>query len=82
MLEQQLNAKPKLELDIKQLEGKLAEMKLVPAEQDSETKRKQMDLVRSCKASMMKWMLWNHLFKLCLLRKEQATMSCKMVGRS
>ena len=41
VLEQQLNAKPKLDREIEQLEGKLAVMKLMPGgEQDTEAKYK------------------------------------------
>ncbi|KQK08773.1 factor of DNA methylation 1 [Brachypodium distachyon] len=39
-LEQQLNAKQKLELEIKQLQGKLEVMKHMPGEEDSESKKK------------------------------------------
>lgn len=39
MLEQQLNAKPKLELEIEQLEEKVTVMKLIPDEQDAEAKK-------------------------------------------
>ncbi|KAF0918400.1 hypothetical protein E2562_023555 [Oryza meyeriana var. granulata] len=39
-LEQQLNAKQKLELEIQQLRGKLEVMKHMPGEEDSEAKRK------------------------------------------
>jgi hypothetical protein len=46
MFEQQLNAKPKLELEIEQLEGQLAVMKLMPAGQDTEAKMKIVNLPR------------------------------------
>ncbi|KAK3160223.1 hypothetical protein QOZ80_1BG0056820 [Eleusine coracana subsp. coracana] len=39
-LEQQLNAKQKLELEIQQLQGKLEVMKHMPGEEDSESKKK------------------------------------------
>ncbi|CAM0913657.1 unnamed protein product [Alopecurus aequalis] len=39
-LEQQLDAKQKLELEIKQLQGKLEVMKHMPGEEDSESKKK------------------------------------------
>jgi predicted nuclease with TOPRIM domain len=38
-LEQQLNAKQKLELEIQQLQGKLEVMKHMPGEEDSESKK-------------------------------------------
>jgi FKBP-type peptidyl-prolyl cis-trans isomerase len=43
-LQQQLDAKQKLELDIQQLQGKLEVMKHMPGEEDSESKRKMKEL--------------------------------------
>lgn len=43
-LQQQLDAKQKLELDIQQLQGKLEVMKHMPGVEDSESKRKMKEL--------------------------------------
>ncbi|KAK3138871.1 hypothetical protein QOZ80_5AG0374520 [Eleusine coracana subsp. coracana] len=48
-LEQQLNAKQKLELEIQQLVGKLEVMKHMPGEEDSESKKKMEELSEELK---------------------------------
>ncbi|KAL6847823.1 hypothetical protein ACP4OV_021951 [Aristida adscensionis] len=49
-LEQQLNAKQKLELEIQQLQGKLEVMKHMPSEEDSESKKKIAELSEELQA--------------------------------